>query len=69
MQDNGILLSKGGETMNQKQETWLFLQLRAAQLFEEGDSKGALRLMKQINREQQKRFFSRTEKTTQSMAE
>ena len=54
--------------MNQKQERWLFLQLRAAQLFEEGNAKGALRLMKQINEEQKKRFFSRTEKALPYMA-
>lgn len=50
--------------MDQKQENWLFMQLRAAQLFEAGEMKGALWLMKQINAEQQRRFFSRTEKTT-----
>ena len=38
--------------MTQMREEWLFMQLRAAQLYEEDDVQGALRLMRQINQEQ-----------------
>ena len=38
--------------MTEKRDEWSFLRLRAAQLYEEGDAKAALRLMKRINREQ-----------------
>ena len=51
-----ILLSKGGRNMFEKQDEWSFLRLRAAQLFEEGDTKAALRLMKTINAEQARRL-------------
>ncbi|MBP3644998.1 MAG: hypothetical protein J6K55_01050 [Clostridia bacterium] len=36
--------------MNQRNEEWLFLQLRAAQLYDEGDLDAALMLMRRINR-------------------
>lgn len=42
--------------MAQMREEWLFMQLRAAQLYEEDDVQGALRLMRQINREQIRMF-------------
>ena len=42
--------------MHEKNETWLFLQQRAAQLFEEDDVQGALRLMETINQEQIRRL-------------
>lgn len=48
----GILLSKGGRNMFEKRDEWCFLRLRAAQLFEEGNVKAALKLMKTINQEQ-----------------
>ena len=38
--------------MFEKRDEWCFLRLRAAQLFEEGNVKAALRLMKTINQEQ-----------------
>ena len=42
--------------MHEKNETWRFLQERAAQLFEEDDVQGALRLMETINQEQIRRL-------------
>jgi len=51
-----MLLSKGGRNMFEKRDEWRFLQLRAAQLFEEGNVKAALKLMKTINREQVRRL-------------
>ena len=42
--------------MFEKRDEWSFLRLRAAQLFEEGDTKAALRLMKTINAEQARRL-------------
>ena len=42
--------------MVEMREEWQFLQLRAAQLFEEGEVKKALRLMRTINAEQLCRF-------------
>lgn len=42
--------------MVETREEWRFMQLRAAQLYEEGDVKGALRLMRCINLEQLGRF-------------
>ena len=42
--------------MHEKNENWRFLQLRAAQLFEEDDVQGALRLMEEINQEQIRRL-------------
>lgn len=51
-----MLLSKGGMHMHEKNENWRFLQLRAAQLFEEDDVQGALRLMEEINQEQIRRL-------------
>jgi len=38
--------------MFEKRDEWCFLRLRAAQLFEEGNVKAALKLMKTINLEQ-----------------
>lgn len=35
---------------------WRFVQLRAAQLFEEGDTQGALQLLDGLHAEQAKRF-------------
>ena len=46
--------------MVEMREEWRFLHLRAAQLFEEGDVKAALRLLKRIN-EEQIRLFDKTE--------
>ena len=51
-----MLLSKGGRNMAEKRDEWCFLRLRAAQLFEEGDVKAALRLMRTINQEQIRRL-------------
>lgn len=51
-----MLLSKGGRNMFEKQDVWCFLRLRAAQLYEEGDVKAALKLMKTINQEQVRRL-------------
>ena len=42
--------------MFEKRDEWCFLRLRAAQLFEEGNVKAALKLMKAINREQVRRL-------------
>ena len=52
--------------MAQKQEEWLFMQLRAAQLYEENDVQGALKLMRQINREQSRRFGETAEEYEQT---
>ena len=38
--------------MFEKRDEWCFLRLRAAQLFEEGNVKAALKLMRTINQEQ-----------------
>ena len=38
--------------MFEKRDEWCFLRLRAAQLYEEGNVKAALKLMRTINREQ-----------------
>ena len=42
--------------MKDSREQWRFMALRAAQLFEEGECEKALKLMRLINREQEKRF-------------
>ena len=42
--------------MFEKRDEWRFLELRAAQLFEEGNVKAALKLMKTINREQARKL-------------
>ena len=42
--------------MAEKRDEWCFLRLRAAQLFEEGSVKAALKLMKMINQEQARRL-------------
>ena len=39
-----------------QRDEWVFLRMRAEQLFEEGDTKAALRLMKPINAEQARRL-------------
>lgn len=51
-----MLLSKGGRKMTEKNDEWRFLQLRAAQLFEEGDVEAALALTERIAQEQVKRL-------------
>ena len=38
--------------MAEKRDEWIFLRLRAAQLFEEGKAKAALKLVKRLNQEQ-----------------
>lgn len=57
--------------MNQR-EPWRFFSLRAAQLFEEGDVNGALKLMRHINRAQLKAFRrearSKNEQTEKSVS-
>ena len=45
-------LSKGGRKMVEKHDEWRFLQLRAAQLYEEGNAADALALTEHINQEQ-----------------
>lgn len=42
-------------------EEWRFVQLRAAQLFEEGDTQGALQLLDGLHEEQAKRFAEASE--------
>ena len=42
--------------MKDSREEWRFMALRAAQLFEEGECEKALKMMRLINREQEKRF-------------
>lgn len=44
------------------QEQWRFLRQRAQQLYEEGEIKLALRLMRDINRQQIRSFEQQTEK-------
>lgn len=46
--------------MAEKRDEWCFLRLRAAQLFEEGSVKAALKLMKMINQEQIRRLEAMT---------
>ena len=46
--------------MAKKYDEWCFLRLRAEQLYEEGEVKAALKLMKNINREQQRRLDRHT---------
>lgn len=46
--------------MKDSREQWRFMALRAAQLFEEGECEKALRLMRLINREQEKRFCAQS---------
>ena len=48
--------------MFEKRDEWRFLQLRAAQLFEEGNVKAALKLMRSINLEQSKRLAEQKDK-------
>ena len=57
-----MLLSKGGRNMFEKRDEWCFLRLRAAQLFEEGNVKAALKLMKTINQEQTRKLRDITDK-------
>ena len=42
--------------MQEKHEEWRFMRRRAEQLFEEGDVKRSLRMMRLINRRQQEAF-------------
>ena len=42
--------------MQEKHEEWRFMRRRAEQLFEEGDVKRSLRMMRLINRRQQEVF-------------
>lgn len=42
--------------MVEKRDEWCFLRLRATQLFEEGNTKAALKLMKNINLAQAKKL-------------
>lgn len=46
----------------QNREPWRFLRQRAQQLYEEGEVKLALRLMRDINREQARYFEEQTPK-------
>ena len=39
-----------------QRDEWVFLRMRAEQLFEEGSVRAALRLMEKINREQIRRL-------------
>lgn len=38
--------------MTERRDEWCFLRLRAAQLFEEGNARAALKILRNINREQ-----------------
>ena len=49
--------------MFEKRDEWRFLQLRAVQLFEEGNVKAALKLVKTINQEQIQRLEAMTAET------
>ena len=51
-----MLCAKGGGKMTHQQEEWRFLRNRAEQLYEEGDTRRALWLMRRINL-QQEAFF------------
>jgi len=51
-----MLWVKGGINVYKQQEEWLFLRERAAQLFEDGCTRAALRLMETINQEQIRRL-------------
>lgn len=51
-----MLESKGGGSMKEYRDEWHFLRARAAQLFEEGDVRGSLRLMRTLNRLQCEAF-------------
>lgn len=46
----------------QNREPWRFLRQRAEQLYEEGEVKLALRLMRDINRQQARSFETQPEK-------
>ena len=48
--------------MFEKRDEWCFLRLRTAQLFEEGNVKAALKLMKTINLEQTRMLRDTTDK-------
>ena len=52
--------------MIQKRDEWCFLRLRAAQLFEEGDVRGALALAEEIHQSQLERFEMEEEKYEQT---
>ena len=49
--------------MKQPGGEWRFMRLRAEQLYEEGEVKRSLRIMRLINREQEARFASLAKKT------
>lgn len=51
-----MLVSKEGENVKQNSDSWRFMRLRAQQLYEEGDTRRSLRMMRLINREQEARF-------------
>lgn len=42
--------------MKNHRDEWHFLRMRAAQLYQEGDVRGALRMMRTINRLQSEKF-------------
>lgn len=42
--------------MKNHRDEWHFLRTRAAQLYQEGDVRGALRMMRTINRLQSEKF-------------
>ena len=48
--------------MFEKRDEWCFLRMRAEQLFEEGNVKAALKLMKAINQEQVMRLTEKSVK-------
>jgi len=47
--------------MNKNRDDWRFLRTRAAQLYQEGDVRGALRMMRTLNRLQCEKFQQLTE--------
>jgi len=55
-----------GMIVMKSREAWRFLHLRAAQLYEEGDVRRALRLMDQINRAQAEAFRRENAKNEQT---
>ena len=55
-----------GMILMKSHEAWRFLHLRAEQLFDEGDVRGALRLMKFINQAQAEAFRRETIKNEQT---
>lgn len=51
--------------MKDHREEWRFMRMRAEQLYEEGETAKALRMMRLINREQEKWFQRISEEDTQ----